>query len=129
MFEDLFLFHVFCPVSTKPHSNCVQVTISKFHLWNMKFGALRQLWTFLKKVYTFRKVQEGTEDIHTEEPEEEKPIPTNNSLEELAARLKALQKNRHTLDLVCDIFADFRVRKLGYMCLSWLLGRRLSRQK
>lgn len=95
----------------------------------MKFGALRQLWTFLKKVYTFRKVQEGTEDIQTEEPEEEKPMPMNNSLEELAARLKTLQKNRHTLDLVCDIFADFRVRKLGYMCLSWLVVRCLSLHK
>eukprot|EP00435_Cladocopium_sp_Y103_P035031 s1250_g9.t1 len=103
-----------------------EVTISKFHLWNLKFGACRRLWSFLKKIYTFRKVQQGSEDIQVEDPHAEEPIPTNNSLEELAARLKVLQKSRHTLDLVCDIFSDFRVRKLGYMCLSWLLVRSLD---
>ena len=71
-------------------------------------------------------MQQGSEDIQVDDPDAEAPIPTNNSLEELAARLKVLQKNRHTLDLVCDIFSDFRVQKLGYMCLSWLLVKRLS---
>lgn len=55
-----------------------------------------------------------------EEGEDDEPaLPVNsNSIEALAAKLKAMQKSRHTLDLVCDIFADFRVRTLGYMRLS-----------
>ena len=97
-----------------------QVTISKFHLWNLKFGSCRRLWTFLKKIYEFRKVQQGSEDLGQEDGEDEASTPANsNSIEALAAKLKAMQKSRHTLDLVCDIFADFRVRTLGYMRLIW----------
>ena len=97
-----------------------QVTTSKFHMWNLKFGSCRRLWTFLKKIYAFRKVQQGSEDVVPEEGEDDEPaLPVNsNSIEALAAKLKAMQKSRHTLDLVCDIFADFRVRTLGYMRLS-----------
>ena len=89
-------------------------------MWNLKFGSCRRVWTFLKKIYAFRKVQQGSEDVVPEEGEDDEPaLPVNsNSIEALAAKLKAMQKSRHTLDLVCDIFADFRVRTLGYMRLS-----------
>ena len=63
-------------------------------------------------------MQQGSEDLGQEDGEDEASTPANsNSIEALAAKLKAMQKSRHTLDLVCDIFADFRVRTLGYMRL------------
>ena len=96
----------------------LQVTISKFHLWNVKFGSCRRLWTFLKKIYHFRKVQVGSEGQEEEGEAEQQGDGSSNSLEALAAKLKALQRSKHTLDLVCDIFSDFRVRKLGFMRLS-----------
>lgn len=72
----------------------------------------------MKKIYHFRKVQVGSEDPVEEGEAEQKGDGGSNSLEALAAKLKALQRSKHTLDLVCDIFSDFRVRKLGFMCLS-----------
>lgn len=59
----------------------------------------------------------GSEDPEEGEAEQ-KGDGGSNSLEALAAKLKALQRSKHTLELVCDIFSDFRVRKLGFMCLS-----------
>ena len=127
LFSPHLVFPYYCPL-LKPEGPCwliwfsPQVTTSKFHLWNLKFGSCRHLWTFLKKIYEFRKVQQGSDDVGLEEGDDhdQAPLPANsNSIEALAAKLKAMQKSRHTLDLVCDIFADLRVRTLGYMRLSW----------
>ncbi len=58
---------------------------------------------------------EGDETAGTGDGEASSGQPGSNSIEDLVAKLKAMQKSRHTLDLVCDIFSDFRVRKLGHM--------------
>ena len=43
---------------------------------------------------------------------------TSGTVEHMMKQLKALQRGKHTLDLACSIFADARVRTLGYMTLD-----------
>ena len=54
------------------------------------------------------------------EPEhQQRPVLTDTAeQQELLQKLLALNKNQHTLDLAADIFADVRVRQLGYQRFS-----------
>lgn len=92
-----------------------QVTLSKFHAWNYKFGSLISLLSLLRKLYLYRKrTVDGA--VETENPEQN-PEPKDNSVEALLHHLKNLQKGQHTFQLACSIVSDMRVRTLAYMSL------------
>lgn len=96
--------------------------MSKFHAWNIKVGACIGLWTFLKKIFKFRKSLYGEEGSKDKEVKESTDTTntgdkTTGTVEQMVAHLKALQKGKHTLELACCIFSDQRVRGLGYMLL------------
>ena len=92
-----------------------KVTLSKFHAWNFKSGSLISLWSFLRKLYLYRKrTVDGA--VEAENPETI-PEPKDNSVEALLEQLKTLQKGQHTFQLASTIFSDMRVRTLAYMSL------------
>ena len=110
----------------------MQVTISKFHALNFKIGASMAFWTLLKKVHAWRKRQYGTggndvDMVETDQQRDDAEDDQGRKNEEdktvtgLLKQLKKLQKSQHTLDLACSIYADVRVRKLGYMFLDTFL--------
>ena len=94
--------------------------MSKFHAWNVKVGSLMSLWTFLKKVFKYRKaLLGGTDDDKDDDPAPAAEGDTSSgTVEHMMQQLKALQRGKHTLELACCIFADARVRTLGYMTLG-----------
>ena len=57
-----------------------QVTLSKFHCWNVKFGANRRMWTFMGMVLRFRRHLEGDLDEQAQEwqrvPVAQTSVPT-----------------------------------------------------
>ena len=111
-------------------SRSCQVTLSKFHALNFKIASCLPFWTVLKKVHKFRQTQSG--DAAGEQEDEEnnqgddrdgttgdvQQQGQDTSIDNLLSQLKKLQRQRSTFDLVCSIFADNRVRQLGYMLLT-----------
>ena len=111
-------------------SRSCQVTLSKFHALNFKIASCLPFWTVLKKVHKFRQTQSG--DAAGEQEDEEnnqgddrdgttgdvQQQGQDTSIDNLLRQLKKLQRQRSTFDLVCSIFADNRVRQLGYMLLT-----------
>lgn len=82
----------------------------------------------LKKVHKFRQTQSGDlgeqeqEDDHGDDRDKTtgdgQQQEQGSSIGTLLSQLKKMQKQQNTFDLVCSIFADARVRQLGYMLLT-----------
>ena len=85
----------------------------------------------LRKVHKFRQTQSGDAGEQEEADEDDRDRTTGEeqnqkhmqdcSIGGLLNQLKKLQKQQSTFDLACSIFADDRVRQLGYMLLTWAI--------
>ena len=109
---------------------CWQVKLSRFFEWAGKWKNLSPYWTFLKEVYTTLRLTRAGRDAEPDDATTQPPEPAEAHDDQaqpggrkqsehlqLIKDFKAMQKTRHTLDVVHDILNDDKIVIYAWMTL------------
>lgn len=113
-----------------------QVSSSKFHAWNFRFGATKHLWTLLKMLLEFRQAHMAEAvgaDTDKQDPElearagnAEEPRVDNAEVQDIGAKIAKLQRTANTMTTAISVLSDTQLRRIAYMTHSCALSFQVS---
>ena len=95
-----------------------QVSTSKFHAWNFRFGATKHLWTLLKMLLEFRQTHEANKMEVANDEVQEDPTEHQQTSDDILQRIEKLQKGANSIQIALSVLSDTHLRQISYMNLA-----------